>query len=117
MHANQRITQFAQRSHYDDLLEAGIEIHLYRPHFLHAKHLTIDDEIALVGSTNMDIRSFALNAEINLVVYDRSVVHDLRRLQESYFANSERLNAATWKKRPLVDRVVQNTARLMDSFL
>jgi cardiolipin synthase len=50
-------------------------------------------------------------------VYDRSVVHDLRRLQESYFANSERLNAATWKKRPLVDRVVQNTARLMDSFL
>jgi cardiolipin synthase A/B len=117
MHANQRITQFAQRSHYDDLLEAGIEIHLYRPHFLHAKHLTIDDEIALVGSTNMDIRSFALNAEINLVVYDRSVVHDLRRLQESYFANSERLKAATWKKRPLVDRVVQNTARLMDSFL
>jgi cardiolipin synthase len=117
MHANQLITQFAQRSHYDDLLEAGIEIHLYRPRFLHAKHVTIDDEIALVGSTNMDIRSFALNAEINLVIYDRSFVHELRRLQERYFANSERLNAATWKNRPLVDRVVQNTARLMDSFL
>jgi cardiolipin synthase A/B len=117
MHANQMITQFAQRSYYDDLLEAGIEIYLYRPHFLHAKHITIDDEIALVGSTNMDIRSFALNAEINLVVYDRSVVRELRRLQESYFANSEHLNAEAWKKRPLVDRVVQNTARLMDSFL
>jgi cardiolipin synthase len=117
MHANQIITQFAQRSHYDDLLEAGIEIHLYRPRFLHAKHVTIDDEIALVGSTNMDIRSFALNAEINLVVYDRSVVRELRRLQESYFANSERLNPAGWKKRPLADRVAQNTARLMDSFL
>jgi cardiolipin synthase len=117
MHANQIITQFAQRSHYDDLLEAGIEIHLYRPRFLHAKHVTIDDEIALVGSTNMDIRSFALNAEINLVVYDRSVVRELRRLQDSYFANSERLNAAAWKKRPVADSVVQNTARLMDSFL
>lgn len=117
MHANQLITQFAQRSHYDDLLEAGIEIYLYRPRFLHAKHLTIDDEIALIGSTNMDIRSFALNAEINLVVYDRSVVQELRRLQEGYFANSERLNATTWENRPLVDRVVQNTARLMDSFL
>jgi cardiolipin synthase len=117
MHANQMITQFAQRSHYDDLLEAGIQIHLYRPHFLHAKHLTIDDEIALVGSTNMDIRSFALNAEINLVVYDASVVRELRRLQDWYFANSERLDAATWNKRPLVDRIVQNTARLMDSFL
>jgi cardiolipin synthase len=65
----------------------------------------------------MDIRSFALNAEINLVVYDRFVVQDLRRLQEGYFANSERLNATTWENRPLVDRVVQNTARLMDSFL
>jgi cardiolipin synthase len=117
MHANQIITQFAQRSHYDDLLDAGIEIHLYRPHFLHAKHLTIDDEIALIGSTNMDIRSFALNAEINLVVYDSSVVRELRRLQDWYFANSERLDAANWKKRPLFDRVVQNTARLMDSFL
>jgi cardiolipin synthase len=117
MHANQRITQFAQRSHYDDLLEAGIEIHLYRPRFLHAKHLTIDDEIALIGSTNMDIRSFALNAEINLVIYDRAVVSELRVLQERYFQNSERLNAANWKKRRLADKVFQNTARLMDSFL
>jgi cardiolipin synthase A/B len=117
MHANQRITQYAQRSHYDDLLQAGIEIHLYRPHFLHAKHLTIDDEVALIGSTNMDIRSFALNAEINLVVYDASVVRELQRLQNWYFANSERLDPAVWEKRPLVDRVIQNTARLMDSFL
>jgi cardiolipin synthase len=76
MHANQMITQFAQRSHYDDLLQAGVEIHLYRPHFLHAKHLTIDEEVALIGSTNMDIRSFALNAEANLVIYDPSVVQE-----------------------------------------
>ena len=74
MHANQMISQFAQRSYYDDLLDAGIAIHLYRPHFLHAKHLTIDNHIALIGSTNMDIRSFALNAEINLIVYDPAVV-------------------------------------------
>jgi cardiolipin synthase A/B len=117
MHANQMISQFAQRSHYDDLLQAGVEIHLYRPHFLHAKHLTIDDEVALVGSTNMDIRSFALNAEINLVIYDPSVVQELRRLQNWYFANSERLDPAVWQKRPLLDKVIQNTARLMDSFL
>jgi len=55
-HANQLISQLAQRSYYDDLLEAGIQIHLYRPHFLHAKLLTIDDHVALTGSTNMDIR-------------------------------------------------------------
>jgi len=115
-HANQLVTQFAQRSYYDDLLEAGIEIHLYRPHFLHAKHLTIDDDIALIGSTNMDIRSFALNAEINLIVYDPAIVRQLRAMQERYFANSELLESALWKS-PLGARIVQNTARLMDSFL
>jgi cardiolipin synthase A/B len=117
MHANQLVTQFAQRSYYDDLLEAGIRIHLYRPRFLHAKHITIDNHIAVVGSTNMDIRSFALNAELNLLVYDQSVIDQLRSVQERYFANSDLLQAATWKRRPLSARVVQNTARLMDSFL
>jgi len=117
MHANQRITQYAQRSYYDDLLKVGIWIHLYCPRFLHAKHLTIDDDIALIGSTNMDIRSFALNAEINLLVYDRAVVQQLRAVQERYFANSDLLEAATWNRRSLTSRVVQNTARLMDSFL
>ena len=116
-HANQMITQFAQRSYYDDLLEAGIRIHLYRPRFLHAKHITIDNHVALVGSTNMDIRSFALNSEVNLLVYDPEVVQQLRIIQESYFANSELLDLATWSRRPLRERVIHNTARLMDSFL
>jgi cardiolipin synthase len=117
MHANQRITQLAQQSYYEDLLEAGIEIHLYRRRFLHAKHLTIDDDIALVGSTNMDIRSFALNAEINLLIYDPAIVRELRAIQQRYFANSLKVKRADWVKRPLPARVVQNTARLMDSFL
>ena len=98
------------------LIDAGIEIHLYRPRFLHAKHLTIDNHIALIGSTNMDIRSFALNAEINLLVYDPAVVWQLRAIQGKYFANSERLDSAAWKP-TLGARIVQNTARLMDSFL
>ena len=116
-HANQLITQFAQRSYYDDLLEAGIEIHLYHPHFLHAKLLTIDDEIVLVGSTNMDIRSFALNAEINLLIYDRKVVESVKKIQESYFANSELLTLEAWRRRSALAKIAQNTARLMDSFL
>jgi cardiolipin synthase len=117
MHANQMITQFAQRSYYDDLLGAGIRIHLYRPCFLHAKHLTIDNDIALIGSTNMDIRSFALNAEVNLLVYDASIVQQLRRVQERYFANSDPLEAGSWNRRPLSVKLIHNTARLMDSFL
>ena len=116
-HANQLISQLAQRSYYDDLLEAGVEIHLYRTHFLHAKLMTIDDEIALVGSTNMDIRSFALNAEINLLIYDRRVAERLKVVEEDYFRNSDLLTLDQWGKRPVLEKVVQNTARLMDSFL
>jgi len=117
MHANQLLTQLAQQSFYDTLLECGVAIHLYEPHFLHAKHITVDDEIALLGSTNMDIRSFALNAEINLLVYDPAVVGRMREVQERYFAHSERLSTEDWKRRPLVRKVLQNSARLADSLL
>ncbi|MBV9489077.1 MAG: cardiolipin synthase [Verrucomicrobia bacterium] len=116
-HANQVFTQFAQRSCYDDLLEAKVNIHLYRPNFLHAKHLTIDREIALIGSTNIDIRSFALNSEINLIVYDPDLVARLWALQEGYFVRSDRLTVEQWRRRPLALKVAQNTARLADSFL
>jgi cardiolipin synthase A/B len=116
-HANQLISQLAQRSYYDNLLEAGIQIHLYRPHFLHAKLLTIDDHVALTGSTNMDIRSFALNAEINLLIYDRQVVEQLKVIQEDYFRNSDLLTREQWSKRSVLRKIAHNTARLMDSFL
>ncbi|HZQ47346.1 MAG TPA: cardiolipin synthase [Verrucomicrobiae bacterium] len=116
-HANQLVTQFAQRSYYDELLTAGVKIYLYRPRFLHAKHLSIDGDIVLVGSTNIDIRSFALNAEINLLIYDSKVAATLRAIQENYFANSHLLTAAEWKKRPLTTRTLQNMARLADSLL
>lgn len=116
-HANQTFTQFAQRACYDALLDAGVNIHLYRPRFLHAKHISIDDKIAFIGSTNIDIRSFALNAEINILFYDPEVVAKLGEIQEKYFANSDQLTAEEWKQRPLLLKVAQNTARLADSLL
>ena len=117
LHANQTFTQFAQRSYYDAVIDAGVKIHLYRPHFLHAKHLTVDNAVALVGSTNIDIRSFALNAEIILVIYDPEVVASLGTLQEKYFSQSDVLTPQDWDRRPFLLKVAQNTARLADSFL
>jgi len=117
LHANQAFTQLAQRSYYDDLLSAGVHVHLYRPCFLHAKHLSVDDSIALLGSTNIDIRSFALNAEVSFIVYDPEVVAQLRAVQERYLADSELLDLATWRQRPVPQRVAQNLARLADSLL
>lgn len=116
-HANQLVTQLAQRSYYEGLLAAGVAIHLYQPHFLHAKHLSIDDEIVLIGSTNIDIRSFALNAESNILIYDPAIALELRAIQERYFAASHRVTAEEWSRRPRLARIAQNVARLADSLL
>jgi len=114
--SNKRVVQFAQESFYDELLDAGVRIHLYRG-FLHAKHHTFDDDIALAGSSNLDIRSFALNQEVSVLVYDRSVVADFLRLQERYMAGSDLLDAHDWRQRPQWRRLLQNVSRLTDSFL
>jgi cardiolipin synthase len=116
-HANQRLTQLAQRSFYDELLAAGVKIHLFAPRFLHAKNLTIDNDVALVGSANIDIRSFALNEEISLLFYDSGVVGELHRIQDGYLAQSALLDAGEWARRPLASRTLQGVARLADSFL
>jgi len=116
-HANQHFTQLAQKAFYDDLLSDGVTIHLYEPRFLHAKHLTIDGGIALVGSTNLDIRSFALNAEINMVIYDHTVVAELRKVQDRYFAHSQLLTLEEVRARSLFKRTLQSVARLADSLL
>jgi cardiolipin synthase len=116
-HANQPVSQFAQRAYYEELMRAGVRVHQYRPQFLHAKHLSVDDQVAVLGTTNIDIRSFALNAEVSLIVYDPAVVADLARIQARYIANSDQLSAEEWERRPFIAKVAQNVARLADSLL
>lgn len=114
---NQRLTRWAQRSYYDELLQAGVRIALYRPRFLHAKHLGVDDDIALIGSINLDIRSFALNAEAGLLCYEPAVVARLRAIEDDYLADAEHLDLATWRQRPRWHRSVEGIARLADSLM
>lgn len=114
---NHRLTALAQASCYDELLQAGVRIALYRSHFLHAKHLSVDDDLALVGSINLDIRSFALNAEAGLLCYDAGVVERLRAIEDGYLAHSDALELAAWRKRPAWRRSLEGIARLADSFL
>jgi cardiolipin synthase len=116
-HSNKPIVHLAQQSNYDELLEAGVRIHLYYGNFLHAKHATIDDCVALVGSSNLDIRSFALNSEIGLLIYDSGVVHELQAIQQRYLAESEEVDPQAWKRRGILPRVAQNIARLADTLL
>jgi cardiolipin synthase len=111
------IVGLAQRSYYAELLGLGVAIHQYTPGLLHAKHVSIDDTLALIGSSNLDIRSFALNAEISMIVYDPQVVAALRVVQTRNMSMAERLTAEEWSRRPRWSRIAENTARLVDSVL
>jgi cardiolipin synthase len=115
--ADQFLVSLAQKSYYEELLEAGVQVHLYRKNFLHAKHLSIDDSVAVIGSSNLDIRSFALNAEVMLMIYDRGVAAQLASEQERYFANSRLLTLAAWQQRSFGSKVAQNLARLLSPLL
>jgi cardiolipin synthase len=114
---NQRLTAWAQEAYYDELLRCGVKIALYRPHFLHAKHLSVDDDVALVGSINLDIRSFALNAEIGMLCYDRRVVARLHEIERDYLSDSIQLDMAQWRARPAWRHSREGIARLADALM
>ena len=79
--------------------------------------MSVDDEIALVGSINLDIRSFALNAEIGLLCYDAGVVSRMRAVESDYLANADIVQLDPWKQRPAWHRSREGIARLADSLM
>jgi cardiolipin synthase len=111
--ADQWLVGHAQRSYYSDLLEAGVRIFMYpAPYILHAKHLSIDDDIAFIGSSNMDIRSFSLNAESSLLVRGEPFVRAMREVEQKYRDAGRELTLAEWQKEPLSATFFDGLARL-----
>src|SRR5690606_16638206 len=110
---DQAVVYHAQRSYYEALLRAGVRIWMYRkPYILHTKSLTIDDEIAVIGSSNMDMRSFGLNLEVSMLVRGAEFVDELRQVEDQYRALSRELTLEEWLKQPLRSTVLDNLARL-----
>ena len=85
----------ASRSYYPDLLEAGVKIYEYVGGLLHTKSLTLDGQVAMIGSANMDRRSFDLNYENNILICDPQPTAELRRRQQEYISCSNRVSADT----------------------
>jgi cardiolipin synthase len=82
---DQAMVYHAQRSYYEALLRAGVKIWLYRrPFILHSKSMTIDDEVAIIGSSNMDMRSFGLNLEVSMLVRGDEFVREMREVEQKY---------------------------------
>jgi len=110
---DQAMVYHAQRSYYEALLRAGVKIFMYRkPFILHSKSMTIDDEVAIIGSSNMDMRSFGLNLEISMLVRGEEFVAEMREVEGTYRYLSRELTLEEWMKQPLGSTVLDNLARL-----
>ncbi|OUE10341.1 Cardiolipin synthase [Clavibacter michiganensis] len=110
---DQPVVYHAQRSYYEELLNAGVRIWMYRaPYILHSKHFTIDDDVAVIGSSNMDMRSFSLNMEVSLMVRGPGFVREMRRVEDGYRARSRELTLDEWSRRTRFSTVLDNLARL-----
>ncbi|MES2170843.1 MAG: cardiolipin synthase [Actinomycetota bacterium] len=110
---DQAVVYHAQRSYYEALLRAGVRIFLYKaPYILHAKHISIDENVAVIGSSNMDMRSFSLDYEISIMMRGNDAVARLREVEESYRRDSKEITLEQWLRRPIRSKVLDNTARL-----
>lgn len=114
---DQQIVHLAQCSYFEELLVAGIRIHRYRGFLLHAKNASIDSELGVVGSSNVDLRSFQLNEEVSLLLYDADAIKRLRLIQEDYIAASDQLKLSPWQSRPRLQKLLENIARIMSPLL
>ncbi|HZA53567.1 MAG TPA: phospholipase D-like domain-containing protein, partial [Candidatus Udaeobacter sp.] len=95
------------RREFGPLLQGGIEIYEYQPALLHAKTMVVDGVWALVGTTNLDNRSFALNEEINLVVHDAGIAGRLEEAFHEDLERSKKLTYEAWSSRPWSEKILE----------
>lgn len=108
------IVRRAGRRRYGPLLEAGIGIWEYASHMLHAKILVIDGRWCLLGSTNIDHRSFGLNDEVNLLIRGEALAGELQATFEGYLAGSTRTDLEQWKRRGWGERFLAALGRIIE---
>ncbi len=107
------LVRHATRAYFSDLLDAGVEIHQFTRGLLHSKTVTADGAVGMIGTANMDLRSFELNLEVSLFVYDTAFTSELVKLQRSYIAGSTRIDPDTWSHRSIAWGIVDNAAQLI----
>jgi len=107
----------AARAHYEQMLEGGIRIFQYNGGLLHAKTVTVDRNVALIGSTNFDHRSFFLNFEATMFIYDDDFASILRFMQVGYMESAESISLEEWRRRSVWERARDNCAKLMGPLL
>lgn len=107
----------AASAYYTELLQYGAKIYKYNKGFVHAKTMVVDDDLAVVGSANMDYRSFDLNFEVNAMVYSKDITNQLKAAFLEDLQASSEINATDWLNRPKYIHVWEKLVRLLSPFL
>lgn len=115
--SDSKLVNWAAQSYYTDLLKYDVEIYQYQKGFVHAKTLCIDDDLAIVGSANMDYRSFDLNFETNAMVYSRRLNIELKTLFFEDIENASQIDAQAWLARSKFTHLKEKCFRLLSPFL
>lgn len=112
-----KLVHYASRAHFDELLNAGVQLFLFRGGLLHAKTISVDRNFALIGSVNLDMRSFWLNFEATLFIYCQNFTAELFMLQQDYLQASTIVEAKTFGRRSSFERFKENMALLVSPLL
>lgn len=115
--SDSRMVDRAAGSYYTELLEIGAQIYRYQRGFVHAKTMVVDDDLCIVGSANMDYRSFDLNFEVNAVVYSTRLAEQLAETFEYDLRHCELIDAQAWLSRPLYIHLWEKLMRLASPLL
>jgi len=105
------------RSYYEELLEAGVKLYEFSGGLLHTKSLTVDEDMTLIGSANMDRRSFDLNYENNILLFDKALTGEMQNRQQSYLAASHQVSIVDVTAWSLGRRLWNNTVGMMSPLL
>lgn len=115
--SDSRLVNAAACSYYGELLGAGVEIYLYRKGFIHVKTMVVDGNISIVGTANMDYRSFDLNFEVNAIVYGETLAEQLRSSFFQDIREAEEIDPEVWRNRPKFKQLPEKMARLLSPLL
>lgn len=102
------MVHWASRMLFEDLLKVGIKIHLFQNDLLHTKSILIDDRLVLVGTVNMDVRSFTLNLEVTMIVEDPTFANEISQLHAQYRHQTTELSLQQWHQRPIQERILEH---------
>ncbi|MGM9736317.1 MAG: cardiolipin synthase [Candidatus Cryptobacteroides sp.] len=111
------LTTDASRSYLEEVMAAGVKVYFYDKGFMHSKAIVADDSFCTIGSTNMDIRSFDLDFEINAFVYDPELAVRMRQEFEKDLEDSTRIDYDRWRKRPAIKKFRESFSRLFSPLL